>query len=204
MFITFKADLSNYFAYITDGKIRPRHVVYALLEMSLWAVAIFRFGKWAQQIRVSPLRKCFSIAYFLSYKFCEMLTGIRISADSEIGPGLVIHNFGGIIVHGMIGRNCFINQGSQMLSRGDGKRSGWPTLGDNVYVGSGAKLVGNIKIGDNVRIGANAVVRRDVPENSVVLPPECTIKTLRAPVLHEEIGAISNSVPSTDPSAVSS
>lgn len=184
LFQTFKADLAHYFSYMTDDRIGLQHVVYALFEMSVWAVAIFRFGKWAQRIRFALLRKGLLTVYFLSYKFCEMLTGIRISADSEIGPGLVIHNFGGIIVHGNIGRNCFINQGSQMISRGDGKRSGWPTLGDNVYVGAGAKLVGNIRIGDNVRIGANAVVRRDVPENSMVVPPECTVKALREPVLH--------------------
>jgi serine O-acetyltransferase len=184
MFQTFKADLAHYFSYMTHGKIGPRHVVYAFFEMSIWAVAIFRFGKWAQHLRYSPLRKCFLAVYFLSYKFCELLTGIRISSDSEIGPGLVIHNFGGIIVHGNIGRNCFINQGSQMISRGDGRRSGWPTLGDNVYVGAGAKLVGNIRIGNNTRIGANAVVRRDVPDNCLVVPPECAVKPLREPVLH--------------------
>ncbi len=185
---------------MTDGSIRPRHVVYAFFEMSVWAVGIFRFGKWAQQIRLSPLRKCLLAGYFLSYKFCEMLTGIRISSDSEIGPGLVIHNFGCILVHGNIGRNCFVNQGAQMISRGDGKRSGWPTLGNNVYVGAGAKLVGNIKIGDNVRIGANAVVRRDVPSNSIVLPPECTVKPLREPVLHGQSSAVSASVPSAESS----
>ena len=186
MLKTFKADLSHYFSYVTDGKVQPSHVVYALLEMSLWAVAVFRFGKWAQRIRFSPLRKCLLIIYLFSYKFCELLTGIRISGDSEIGPGLVIHNFGGIIVHGIIGRNCFINQGSQMISRGDGKRSGWPTLGDNVYVGAGAKLVGNIRIGDNVRIGANTVVRRDVPDNSIVLPPESVVKPLRSEAANQE------------------
>jgi serine O-acetyltransferase len=120
------------------------------------------------------------VSYVLAYKVCELVTGIRVSGDSEIGPGLVIHNFGGIIVHGTIGRNCFINQGSQMISRGDGLSGGWPKLGNNVYVGAGAKLVGNITIGNNVRIGANAVVRRDVPDDSIVLPPESTVKPLRA------------------------
>jgi serine O-acetyltransferase len=156
-----------------------REAVYAALEPSLWAVAIFRFGKRVQHISFPPIRKCLMVLYVFAYKFCELATGIRISIDSEIGPGLVIHNFGGIIVHGTIGRNCFVNQGAQMISRGDGAGAGWPTLGDNVYVGAGAKIVGNIRIGNNVRIGANAVVRRDVPDNSIVLPPQSTVKPLK-------------------------
>lgn len=184
MLKTFRGDLSHYFSYATEGgTLRPRDIGYAFFEASLWAVAIFRLGKWAQRIRFAPLRKLLLILYFFSYKFCELLTGIRIAASSEIGPGLVIHNFGGIIVHGTIGRNCFVNQGAQMISRGDGKRSGWPTLGNNVYIGAGAKLVGNIRIGDNVRIGANTVVRRDVPDNSIVLPPESVVKPLRSTIL---------------------
>jgi serine O-acetyltransferase len=62
-----------------------------------------------------------------------------------------------------------------LLSRSDGKDSGWPTLGDNVYVGSGAKVLGSIRVGNNVRIGANAVVMTDVPDNSLVMPPESKV-----------------------------
>lgn len=177
MFRIFKTDLAQYFSHVAKDGVRAQHIAYALLEMSLWAIAIFRFGAWVQHLRFRPFRLPLMVVYILLYKFCEMLTGIRISADSEIGAGLVIHNFGGIIVHAVIGRNCFINQGAQMLSRGDGKASGWPVLGDNVYIGAGAKLIGNITIGSNVLIGANAVVRRDVPDNSVVLPPESVVKT---------------------------
>ena len=155
-----------------------RSITYAILEPGLWAIAIFRIGKSVQRIRYAPIRKPLAVAYVLAYKLCELVTGIRIAIESEIGPGLVIHNLGGIIIHGNVGRNCFFNQGSQMITRGDGRRAGWPTLGDNVYVGSGAKIVGNITVGDNVRVGANVVVRRDVPQNSIVLPPECLIKPL--------------------------
>jgi serine O-acetyltransferase len=62
-----------------------------------------------------------------------------------------------------------------LLSRSDGKDSGWPTLGDDVYVGSGAKVLGNVHVGNNVRIGANAVVMADVPDDSLVMPPESKV-----------------------------
>jgi len=152
-----------------------RSIAYACFEMGLWAIAVFRFGKWVQRIRFPLFRWPLMILYFSSYKFMEAISGIRISSESEIGPGLVIHNFGGVIIKGTIGKNCVVVQGAQIISRADGHARGWPTLGDNVYVGSGAKILGNVKIGSNSRIGANAVVMKDVPENSLVMPPECKV-----------------------------
>jgi serine acetyltransferase len=122
-------------------------------------------------------------AYFLLYKVSQALSGISISLESEIGPGLVIHNYGGVIVHGRVGKNCIFVQGAQMISRADGKARGWPTLGDNVYVGAGAKIVGDVKVGSHAQIGANAVVITDIPEGAVVMPPESRILSgFRRPV----------------------
>lgn len=73
-----------------------------------------------------------------------------------------------------IGRNCVIFQqvtiGSNSLP--DSKGIGAPTIGDNCYIGAGAKIIGKVRVGNNVRIGANAVVYKDVPDNSVVLSGE--------------------------------
>jgi serine O-acetyltransferase len=171
MFSMFRQDLARKF----PGPLTLRTCVLAFFEMPVWAVAIFRFGKWAQRVRLLPLRKVWLVIYFFLYKISEALSGIRISSHSEIGPGLMIHNFGGVIIRGNVGKNCTVVQGAQLISRADGKEAGWPTLGDNVYVGSGAKVLGNIHIGHNVRIGANAVVMTDVLDNSVVMPPESRI-----------------------------
>jgi serine O-acetyltransferase len=167
----FREDLRQYFG--SDKSFRS--IAYACFEMGIWAIAVFRFGKWVQRIRFSLFRWPLIILYFFLYKFMEAISGIRISSESEIGPGLVIHNFGGVIIKGTIGKNCVVVQGAQIISRADGHGRGWPTLGDNVYVGSGAKILGNVKIGSNSRIGANAVVMKDVPENSLVMPPECKV-----------------------------
>ena len=83
------------------------------------------------------------------------------------------HGIKSIFVSGgaKFGKNCVIFQqvtvGSSTLP--DSQNSGAPTIGNNVFIGAGAKVIGGIRIGDNVRIGANTIVYKDVPPNSVVL-----------------------------------
>lgn len=166
-----RADFRRY----TGGKSSARAVFYALTDVALWAIATYRLGRRIRGIRLGLVRAPLTLGYFFLYKCMEILTGIRISVDSEIGPGLQIHNFGGIVIHGRLGRNCTIVQGAQIISRGNFKSEGWPTLGDGVYVGSGAKILGAVRIGNNVRIGANAVVKDDIPDDSLVLPPESPV-----------------------------
>jgi serine O-acetyltransferase len=97
--------------------------------------------------------------------------GIDISLHSDVGPGFYIGHYGGIVVgaHIIIGRNCNISQGVTLGITNRGKRAGVPTLGDNVYIAPGAKIIGNITIGDRAAIGANAVVVCDVPATAVVV-----------------------------------
>lgn len=83
--------------------------------------------------------------------------------------------FGG----GQIGENCVIFQ--QVVIGGnslvDSKNAGAPVIGDNCYIGAGAKIIGNIKIGNNCRIGAGVTITEDVPENSIVAAPRpCIIQ----------------------------
>jgi serine O-acetyltransferase len=85
--------------------------------------------------------------------FPHGITGIFISSDAKIGKGAVIFHQ--------------VTIGSNNLP--DSKGKGAPKIGDNVYIGAGAKIIGNVKIGDNVRIGANCVVFKDIPSNSVVV-----------------------------------
>jgi serine O-acetyltransferase len=85
----------------------------------------------------------------------------------DIGSGLFIHHgFATIISAKKIGRNCWINQ---QVTIGFSNDTDCPTLGDNVIVYAGAKILGNVRIGDNSIVGANAVVVRDVPQNCTVV-----------------------------------
>jgi serine O-acetyltransferase len=96
--------------------------------------------------------------------------GIDISRDARIGSGLYIGHFGGIVVNAaaVIGDNCNLSQGVTLGQVNRGPKAGCPTIGNNVYIGPGAKIIGRIHIGDSAAIGANAVVVEDVPPRAVV------------------------------------
>ena len=101
---------------------------------------------------------------------CKYKYGIDIPYPTVIGSGFYIGHFSGIVVNGkcVFGKNCNISQGVTVGEANRGKRKGCPTIGDNVYIGPGAKVFGNIKVGDDAAIGANCVVTKDVPDNAVV------------------------------------
>jgi serine O-acetyltransferase len=96
--------------------------------------------------------------------------GISIPYNTEIGPGLYIGHFGGIIVNyqTVIGKNCNINHDVTIGAAYGGKSPGVPVIGDNVYFGPGSKIIGGIHIGNNVAIGANCVLTKTVPDNAIV------------------------------------
>ena len=101
----------------------------------------------------------------------RFLTGIEIHPGATIGKGLFIDHGSGVVIGetAIVGDNCTIYQGVTL--GGTGKETGkrHPTLGNNVMVGSGAKLLGNFTVGDNSKIAAGAVVLGDVPENSTAV-----------------------------------
>ena len=84
---------------------------------------------------------------------------------------MYIGHFGGIIVSGgaKIGEYCNLSQGVTIGFAGRGEKRGCPTIGDRVYVATGAKVLGAITIGNDVAIGANAVVAKDLPDNAVAV-----------------------------------
>lgn len=106
----------------------------------------------------------------LSY-FTRWLTGVEIHPRAKIGKGVFIDHGMGVVIGEttVIGDYCLIYQGVTLGGTGkeNGKRH--PTLGTNVVVGAGAKILGNLLIGDDVRIGAGSVVLKDVPSHSTVV-----------------------------------
>jgi serine O-acetyltransferase len=101
------------------------------------------------------------------YPLCRPMSTLIINfVDEGIGPGLYIqHGFSTIISAKRIGRNCWINQ---QVTIGYTNDTDKPTIGDNVTIAAGAKVLGNVTIGDNSIVGANAAVVKDVPENCTV------------------------------------
>ncbi len=101
----------------------------------------------------------------------RIFTGIEIHPAAEIGPGFFIDHGMGVVIGETteIGENCLLYQGVTLGGTGKEKGKRHPTLGNNVVVGAGAKVLGAIRIGDYVKIGANAVVLRSVPDYSIVV-----------------------------------
>ena len=160
MFPNLSADIKRY------GTFTPYHI----FEQGIWALIVFRFGRWVDQFKVPILRLIPKFIAFILFKQIEILTGISVPASAKIGKGFYIGHFGSIILHSdvQMGENCSIGPGVLIGTRGLGNL-GVPKIGNNVYIGVGAKVLGDIKIGNNVKIGANAVVLQDVPDGATVV-----------------------------------
>ena len=111
-----------------------------------------------------------TLARFISH-VARFLTGIEIHPAARLGPGLFIDHGLGVVIGetAEVGENVTILQGFTLGGTSLKREKRHPTLGDNVVVGAGAKIIGAFKIGDGSRIGAGSVVVREVPPNSVVV-----------------------------------
>jgi len=159
-----KADIKKYVALL------DRNCFYVLFEQGIWAVVVYRFGRWVRTIKIPIISHLLKVIAFLLFKIIEMLTGISLPASAKIGKGFYVGHFGYVILHSdvEIGENCSVGPGVVIGTRGVGEQ-GVPVIGDNVYIGVGAKVLGKIKIGSNAKVGANAVVLEDVPDGATVV-----------------------------------
>lgn len=141
-----------------------------LSRQGLWAMVVYRFGRWRYTIGPRWLRLPFSLLYKLMKPVSEILTGIELPCEVTLGRRFRIDHFGGIIISGdaVFGDDCVVRNGVTVGLRRTGQR-GAPILGNRVDIGAGAKLLGPIRIGDDVVIGANAVVITDIPCGSVAV-----------------------------------
>ncbi len=146
--------------------------LFVLREM-LWGVGgkfcfWFRLASYVRSRRVWK----YSVGWLVYwiYNHYRFKFGIDIAPGTEIGGGFYIGHFGGIVVspRAVIGRNCNISQGVTIGRKSGGKHPGYPEIGNNVYLGPGAKIIGGIRIGDHCIIGANAVVTKDCPPRSIL------------------------------------
>jgi serine O-acetyltransferase len=135
-----------------------------LLYPGLHALVFYRISHklWSWKVPIIPR--------WLS-QTARLFTGVEIHPGAQIGKSFFIDHGMGVVVGetAIVGDNVLLYQGVTL--GGTGKETGkrHPTLGNNVVVGAGAKILGNITIGDNSYIGANAVVIKDVPANSTVV-----------------------------------
>jgi serine O-acetyltransferase len=160
----FSADIAHYKANGDVGR-------DLWLNPVVWAIACYRTSKWVSEgrpfwlVRI-PLRGFL----FFANKFCEVFLQMGISPRATIGEGLYIGHIGGVIIsqYAVIGKNCDISHRVTIGVAAMG-RQGAPVIGDDVYIGTGATLIGNIRVGDGAKIAANTLVVDDVPDGATVM-----------------------------------
>lgn len=131
---------------------------------------IYRLGKWRYGIKNPLIRKPFSLLYKVLYRRVIEKTGIELPCEAKIGKNFRIDHQCGIVISGYaeFGDNCIIRNGVTVGLKNIETPIA-PRIGNNVDIGAGAKILGDITIGDNVKIGANAVVLTDVPSDSLAV-----------------------------------
>lgn len=112
-----------------------------------------------------------SLFWKLVLRHYQIKYGFQIYPETEIGEGLYLGHWGTLVINPKtkIGRNCNIAQGVTIAQSNRGKSQGTPIIGDEVWIGPNAVIVGKISIGNNVLIAPNAYVNTDIPSNSIAI-----------------------------------
>lgn len=160
----FSEDIARYRAKGYNGK-------ELWLHPAVWSIAAYRLSHW---LYVDKPSRVISIPLkplsFLLVKFCVVFMEMDIDPQAQIGGGFYIGHIGGVHINpgAVLGRNCDLAHrvtiGASAMGRG-----GIPVLGDDVYIGTGAVLVGKIKVGDGAKIAANTLVMSNVPPGATVM-----------------------------------
>ena len=167
----YKADLDRHLVYHAGASALTR-LRYALTLDGSWAMAVYRFGRRLKTIPPSPsVAPILWALYSIAQTVLGILTSISIDLDAQIEPGFYVGHFVSLrIGPGVrIGKNCSVGQMCTIEGTGRYPAMNAPHIGDRVYLGSGAKVIGPLRVGDNAAICANSVVIDDVPQNGVVL-----------------------------------
>jgi serine O-acetyltransferase len=137
--------------------------IRVLLSLTIWSVISYRFSHWVYKLRVPVIKQILNVVALVFQRWVELWTACHICREAEIGPGLLIHSpYSSGIGPTRVGKNCTIGMG--VLITGGAKG-----VGDNVYFGPGAKVIGDTRIGNNVVVAANSLVITDVPDNCTVI-----------------------------------
>jgi serine O-acetyltransferase len=142
------------------------------LTQGFWASCVYRFSRGlVHGMRPGILRKMLKMLTAFLQKLVEIVTGICIPRECNIGEGLYIGHFGSIILPrwGRIGHNCNIGQNITIGIAVKGTKRWAPTIGNRVFIGAHSVIVGNVTIGDDAMICAGSVVTRSIPARGVAM-----------------------------------
>lgn len=139
-----------------------RKTLHALISPGFQAAAAYRLTRWLMRAHVPLLGAVLQ-------RFIEVWAGISIPPEATIGPGLLIHHSGGIVIHGkaVMGSEATLHHGVTIGNRVSGGAA--PRIGDRVMLGVGCVVIGDITLGHDVEVGANAVVLESLPDGAVAV-----------------------------------
>ncbi|HLE42205.1 MAG TPA: serine O-acetyltransferase [Nitrospirota bacterium] len=161
---TFRKIKKDFHAVLSMDPAATSKLEVILTYAGFHALLLYRFAHWLWKNRIPFIPRALS-------QFARFITGIEIHPCATIGSGMFIDHGMGVVIGetAEIGDNVTLFQGVTLGGTGKLRGKRHPTLGNHVVVGTGAKVLGPIKIGDYVKIGANAVVLQDVPDHSTVV-----------------------------------
>lgn len=141
------------------GDDRPRTLLKALLTDGTFAMACYRLMQWSQRHRLAPLAMVFN-------KVNAFFGQCIIGRHADFGPCFVLIHSQGVVINGSVRGGAHVYIEHQVTIGAEKYVS--PVLGNHVFVGAGAKIIGAVTLGDHARVGANAVVLADVPAGATV------------------------------------
>jgi serine O-acetyltransferase len=145
-------------------------IVKTFLTDGTAAMIGYRLMQWAGRWRLAPLEMLFN-------KLNAVCCNCIIGRGAQFGPGFVLIHSTGVVINGRVRGGEQIHIEHQVTIGAERRES--PVLGDRVFLGAGAKILGNVSIGDDARIGANAVVVDDVPSGATVVGIPAKVVRLR-------------------------
>ncbi|HEX5105944.1 MAG TPA: DapH/DapD/GlmU-related protein [Pirellulaceae bacterium] len=162
-------------------------IAKTLLTDGTAAMIWYRLMQWARKWRLTPLEMVFN-------KLNAICCNCIIGRGAEFGPGFVLIHSTGVVINGQVQGGSRVHLEHQVTIGAERRQS--PVLGNRVFIGAGAKIIGPVHIGDDARIGANAVVLKDVPAGATAVGIPAKVVRQRGPV--DELGEPSPETPECD------
>jgi serine O-acetyltransferase len=142
------------------GRVSTRTLVRVCLTDGTAAMFWYRLMQWSRSWRLVPLELVFNK---VNTFFCNCVIG----RGAEFGPRFVLIHATGVVINGAVRGGSDVKLEHQVTIGAERRQS--PVIGNNVFIGAGAKVIGSVTLGDGAKVGANAVVVRDVPANTTVI-----------------------------------
>jgi serine O-acetyltransferase len=172
MFAMVRQDIRRYMHLDSrDGNPRLYEKLRIFFESpGLQAVLVYRFGCWVQrEVHFAPIKYPLKLISYTLQKLCIISWGIHIDVGAQIGGGLYIGHFGGVLIGPIhMGSDCNVAQ-QVTIGRRAGNDTGVPIIGNRVWIGAGSIVFGGIHIGDGATIGPLTVVARNLPAKVLVM-----------------------------------